>query len=72
MNWRCLFGHKWVFLAWSFKTIALGHLSPMAGTRAKCERCGKLHDDLPYGRMRSVTTGKIVNGPDELDEEPKP
>lgn len=42
-----MFGHRWIKLRCNIrKAINLGHLHPLAGYEAKCERCGEHWDDL--------------------------
>ncbi len=63
----CYFGwHNWFITQSSWRGLALAHLHTLAGNRAICQRCSKIWDDLPYGRMVHPVTKEIVNTPEEL------
>ena len=67
MKILCWIGiHKWEVTHHSWRTIALAHISRLCGCRAKCARCQKVFDDLPYGRMVHPITKAVVNSSEEL------
>ena len=67
MKLLCKIGlHRYQETHRSWRTLALAHLSPLAGSRHVCERCGKVFDDLPYGRMVD-SDGRTVNSAEELE-----
>jgi hypothetical protein len=50
--------HAWEIDALSSRAIWLANLSPLAGTRAHCKRCGAQWDDIPADYVRTNSEGK--------------
>jgi len=49
-----VFRHKWRLIATSDRHDRLRHIHPMAGTLARCKRCGWFWDDLPGATRKST------------------